>query len=252
MTTDTFSKTIIKKIKINSKEIRIFGFAKGSGMICPNMGTMLAYIFIEEYIPKNILKKLLLTYLDESFNSITVDGDTSTSDTVALFSLSKSKSNKILKLNEQIKIASALKDVMFNLALQVVSDGEGISKLMSINISGGKNYKQVSSVAFSIANSPLVKTAIAGEDANWGRVIMAIGKADNKIDQNKINLKFGSLLVASNGKMNHKVDITKLNRYMKKKIIKINVNLGIGEYKRTVYSSDLTHEYIRINADYRS
>ena len=252
MTTDTFSKTIIKKIKINSKEIRIFGFAKGSGMICPNMGTMLAYIFIEEDIPKNILKKLLLSYLDESFNSITVDGDTSTSDTVALFSLSKNKSNKILKLNEQIKIASALKDVMFNLALQVVSDGEGISKLMSINISGGKNYKQVSSVAFSIANSPLVKTAIAGEDANWGRVIMAIGKADNKIDQNKINLKFGSFLVASNGKMNHKINITKLNKYMKKKIIEINVNLGIGEYKRTVYSSDLTHEYIRINGDYRS
>jgi glutamate N-acetyltransferase/amino-acid N-acetyltransferase len=252
MTTDTFSKTIIRKIKIDSKEIRIFGFAKGSGMICPNMGTMLAYIFIEESIPKKILKKLLLSYLDESFNSISVDGDTSTSDTVALFSLSDSYDNKTLKLKDQIKIASTLKDVMFNLSLQVVSDGEGISKLMSINVSGGKNYKQVSAVAFSIANSPLVKTAIAGEDANWGRVIMAIGKADTKIDQNKINLKFGNFLIASNGKMNHKINITRLDEYMKKKIIEINVDLGIGKNKRTVYSSDLTHEYIRINGDYRS
>ena len=254
MTTDTFSKTIIKKIKINSKEIRIFGFAKGSGMIFPNMGTMLAYIFIEEDIPKNILKKLLVSHLDESFNSISVDGDTSTSDTIALFSLSNGneKGNKILKHNEQIKIASTLKDIMSNLALQVVSDGEGISKLMSINISGGKNYKQVSSVAFSIANSLLVKTAIAGEDANWGRVIMAIGKADNKIDQNKINLKFGNCLLASKGMMNPKINITKINKYMKKKIIEINVDLGIGKFKRTVYSSDLTHEYIRINGDYRT
>ena len=252
MTTDTFSKTIVKKIKIGSKKIRIFGFAKGSGMICPNMGTMLAYIFIEENIPKNILKKLLLTYLDDSFNSISVDGDTSTSDTVALFSLNNDKSNEILKVKDQIKIASVLKDVMFNLALQVVSDGEGISKLMSINISGGINYKQVSAVAFSIANSPLVKTAISAEDANWGRIIMAIGKADNKIDQNKISLKFGSFLVAHNGKMNHKINIKKLDKYMKKKIIEINVDLGIGEHKRTVYSSDLTHEYIRINSDYRS
>jgi len=252
MTTDTFSKTIIKKIQIGSKEIRIFGFAKGSGMICPNMGTMLAYIFIEEDIPKNILKKLLLSSLDESFNSISVDGDTSTSDTVVLFSLSERKNNKILKLQDRIKIASALKDVMFNLALQIVSDGEGISKLMSINITGGKDYKQVSAVAFSIANSPLVKTAIAAEDANWGRIIMAIGKSDTRIDQNKINLKFGSLLVASNGKMNHKINIIKLDNYMKKKIIEINVDLGIGKYKRTVYSSDLTHEYIRINGDYRS
>ena len=252
MTTDTFSKTIIKKIKINSKEIRIFGFAKGSGMICPNMGTMLAYIFIEENISKNVLKKLLISNLDESFNSISVDGDTSTSDTVALFSLTGSVHSEIIKLKDQKKISSALKEVMFNLALQVVSDGEGISKLMSISISGGRNYKQVSAVAFSIANSPLVKTAIAGEDANWGRVIMAIGKANTKIDQNKINLKFGSFLVASNGKMNNNMNITKLDKYMKKKIIEINVDLGLGKYKRTVYSSDLTHEYIRINADYRS
>ena len=252
MTTDTFSKTIIKKIKIGSKEIRIFGFAKGSGMICPNMGTMLAYIFIEKSITKKILKKLLTSNLDESFNSISVDGDTSTSDTVALFSLAETKDDKILELKDQIKIASALKNVMFNLALQVVSDGEGISKLMSINVVGGKNYKQVSAVAFSIANSPLVKTAIAGEDANWGRVIMAIGKADTKIDQNKINLKFGNLLVAFNGKMNRKINIIKLDQYMKKKIIEINGDVGMGKSKRTVYSSDLTHEYIRINGDYRS
>ena len=252
MTTDTYSKTILKQINISSQKIRIFGFAKGSGMICPNMGTMLAYIFIEAKIPKIILKKLLYAHLDDSFNSISVDGDTSTSDTLMLFSLANHEEKRIVKQNDINKISLALKDVMFKLALQVVSDGEGISKLMKIIISGAKNYKQASSVAFSIANSPLVKTAIAGQDANWGRVIMAIGKSESKIDQNKINLKFGNLLVASKGKMFSRINTKKLDDYMKSKIIQINVDLGIGKFKRTVYASDLTYEYVRINGDYRS
>ena len=252
MTTDTFSKTIIKKIKIGSKKIRIFGFAKGSGMICPNMGTMLAYIFIEAKIPKNILKNLLSLHIDDSFNSISVDGDTSTSDTLMLFSLDSQKEKQIVKRNDINKISLGLKDVMLKLALQVVCDGEGISKLMKIIVSGASTYKQASSVAFSIANSPLVKTAIAGQDANWGRVIMAIGKSDSKIDQNKIKLKFGNLLVAFNGQKFARINIKKLDIYMKRKIIQINVDLGIGKFERTVYASDLTHEYIRINGDYRS
>jgi glutamate N-acetyltransferase/amino-acid N-acetyltransferase len=252
MTTDTFAKTAIKKIKLGTKEVRIFGFAKGSGMIFPNMGTMLAYIFIEANISKSILKNLLNSHLDQSFNSISVDGDTSTSDTVMLFSLADHEQKKIINKTEIKKISLALKDVMFQLALQIVCDGEGISKLMIINISGANNYVQASSVAFSIANSTLVKTAVAGEDANWGRLIMAIGKADNRLDQKKIKLKFGNLLVATKGQMYNAINIKKLNTYMKNKIIQINVELGIGTFKRTVYASDLTHEYIRINSDYRS
>ena len=252
MTTDTFPKTIMKKVKVGSKNIRIFGFAKGSGMIAPNMGTMLAYIFIEANISKNLLKNLLHSHLETSFNSISVDGDTSTSDTVMLFSAASPHDKKIVRDMHIKKISKALKDVMMQLALFVVSDGEGISKLINVNVLRAKNYRQASSVAFSIANSQLVKTAIAGQDANWGRIIMAIGKADSKINQNKIKLKFGKLLVATNGQMFNKINIKKLDIYMKNKVIEINLDLGIGDFKRTVYASDLTHEYIRINADYRS
>jgi len=252
MTTDTYAKTNLRKVKIKSNEIKIYGIAKGSGMIFPNMGTMLAYIFIEANISKKTLNELLKKHLDGSFNSISVDGDTSTSDTVMLFSVPPERNQKIENSSEIKKISNALKEVMFNLSLQVVSDGEGISKLMEINISGAKSYKQASLVSFSIANSPLVKTAIAGQDANWGRIIMAIGKADLKIQQNKIKLRFGKSLVASNGQMYNKINIKKLDSYMLSKLIQINVDLGIGKFKRTVYSSDLTHEYVRINGDYRS
>ena len=252
MTTDTFPKTAIQSIKFGSKKINIFGFAKGSGMICPNMGTMLAYIFIESKLSKQVLQKLLHSYLDMSFNSISVDGDTSTSDTLMLFSLSDNNQKSITSSKQIKQIANALKNVMFSLSQQIVCDGEGISKLMEINVSGASSYKQATSVAFSIGNSPLVKTAIAGEDANWGRVIMAIGKADNKIIQNKINLKFGEYQVAKNGKMFPNINTKKLDSYMKNKKIQINVNLNMGKFKRTIYASDLTHEYIRINGDYRS
>ncbi|MDC0037924.1 bifunctional glutamate N-acetyltransferase/amino-acid acetyltransferase ArgJ [Alphaproteobacteria bacterium] len=252
MTTDTYPKNIVKKIKINSKVIRIFGIAKGSGMIFPNMGTMLSYIFIEANLSKEILKKMLHTNLDTSFNSISVDSDTSTSDTLMLFSLSGQNQKKIKSLYIVNKILNALKEIMSDLSLQIISDGEGISKLIEVKVSGAKTYKQATAVSFSIANSPLVKTAIAGEDANWGRVIMAIGKADSQIDQNKIKLKFGNYLVANKGHKYEKINLKKLDTYMLNKHIKIIVDLGLGKFQRTVYSSDLTHEYIRINADYRS
>ena len=252
MTTDTFPKTAFKKIKIGSKTIRIFGIAKGSGMIFPNMGTMLAYIFIEADISKPILKKLLNRHIDSTFNAISVDGDTSTSDTLMIFSLKDVKKEKITKLSSIEKISKSLKEVMLNLSLQIVSDGEGISKLMQIDVTGAKSYKQASNVSFSVGNSALVKTAIAGQDANWGRVIMAIGKGDNAVNQNKIKLSFGNLLVASNGKMHSKINLKKLDSYMKRKLINIKIDLGLGKFKRTVFASDLTHEYIRINADYRS
>ena len=251
-TTDTYPKTVMKKIKINNKNIQIFGFAKGSGMIFPNMGTMLSYIFIDANISKSILDKLLKKHLDSSFNSITVDGDTSTSDTLLLFSLLNIKEKIISNKKDIDKISNALKEVMFNLAFQIVSDGEGISKLIKVNVSGARTYIQASLVALSIANSPLVKTAIAGQDANWGRVIMAIGKAEKNVDQSKIKLKFGNNLTAIKGSMYKRIQIKKLDNYMKNNIIEINVDLGLGIFKRTIFSSDLTHEYIRINGDYRS
>ena len=252
MTTDTYPKTAMTKVKIDGKVIEIFGIAKGSGMIFPNMGTMLSYIFIDANISKKLLNILLKKHLDSSFNSITVDGDTSTSDTVLLFSLIRKKEKYISGKKEIDKVSTALKKLMFNLALQVVSDGEGISKLIEVTVCGGQNYLQASSVAYSVANSPLVKTAISGQDANWGRVIMAIGKANQNIDQSKIRLKFGRYLLASKGMMSKKISIKKLNTYMKNKIIKININLCLGNFKRIVYSSDLTHKYITINGDYRS
>ena len=213
---------------------------------------MLAYIFIEANVSNKILKEFLNSHLETSFNSISVDGDTSTNDTVMLFSINNDKKEKISKKIEIKKISDVLQKTMFELAIQIVSDGEGISKLMKINVYGASTKEQASKVAFSVANSQLVKTAIAGQDANWGRVIMAIGKADRKILQEKIKLQFGKLIVAYKGMKYNKININKLNQYMKNKVIEININLGIGNFNKTVYSSDLTHEYIRINADYRS
>ena len=252
MTTDTFPKTIRKKIYLGTEYINIYGISKGSGMIAPNMGTMLAYIFIEANIPKKKLNELLNLHIESSFNSITVDGDTSTSDTVMLFALGENK--KKFKTDKVFykKISNGLKDVMMSLAKQVVSDGEGISKLIKVKVENAKNYKQASIIAFSIGNSLLVKTAIAGNDANWGRIIMAIGKSNQKIVQEKIKLSFGNLTVAKNGEAYKKINIYKLNSYMQNNVIEINVDLGLGDSSRTIFSSDLTHEYVSINADYRS
>ena len=250
MTTDTFSKVSIKNILLDDKSFKIYGIAKGSGMIQPNMATMLVYIFLECQISKQIMKKLLNNNLDNTFNSISVDSDTSTSDTLMMFSVS----NKIINLNKKnFKILNDnIYELMHDLSLHVIKDGEGISKLIKINVLNARTKNQAKKIGFSIANSPLVKTAIAGEDANWGRVIMAIGKTEEKINQNKIKVLFGNNIVCENGSMSKKINITKLNKYMKNDIIDINVMLNIGNFSHTVYGNDLTHEYLKINADYRS
>ncbi len=249
-TTDTFVKTSIYNIKIHNKNIKIYGFAKGSGMICPNMGTMLAYIFIDCEINRRDLKKLLTDNIEETFNSISVDSDTSTSDTLMLFS---NPINKI-KLNNKLykTISKTLKKVMKELSFRIISDGEGVKKLIKVNVKKAKSKSQAKNIAFSISNSPLVKTAIAGEDANWGRVVMAIGKTREKIFQDKITIKFGNLLLAKKGERNRKVNLSKVDSYMKKNIIEIEVNLNLGDHSSIVYGNDLNNEYIRINADYRS
>ena len=252
MTTDTYPKTAVEKLSHKSHKISIYGIAKGSGMIAPNMGTMLSYIFIEAPLKKSELKLILTRFLTPTFNSISVDGDTSTSDTLMLFGLNLEDNN--IRVSKELlkKISERVYKLMLNLAKQIVSDGEGISKLIEVEVNNAISQNQASRVAFSISESLLVKTAIAGEDANWGRIVMAIGKADEKIDQNRIIIKFGNITVALKGKMNPKLNISKINKYMKKNIIKIKVNLSIGKYSRKVWSSDLTYNYLKINSDYRS
>jgi glutamate N-acetyltransferase / amino-acid N-acetyltransferase len=248
-TTDTFVKTSVHRLKIENQTINCYGFAKGSGMINPNMGTMLAYIFIDCEIASAKLKKLLSDNLEETFNSITVDSDTSTSDTLIFFS---NPLKKIDIKNNYNKISSCLNKVMTELSMKIITDGEGINKLIKVSVIQAKNKIQAKNIAFSIANSPLVKTAIAGEDANWGRVVMAIGKTQEKINQEKIKIRFGNNLLGSKGKRNWNINLSKVDKYMKNKIIEIEVNLGLGNASRVVYGNDLNNEYIRINADYRS
>ena len=248
-TTDTFVKTSIHNLKIGSQNIRIYGFGKGSGMINPNMGTMLAYIFIDCNISSQILKKLLSDNIQDTFNSITVDSDTSTSDTVMLFS------NPIKKINMQKnyhKISNTVNKVMKELSMKIITDGEGLQKLIKVNVVKAKNKTQSKKIAFSIANSPLVKTAIAGEDANWGRIVMAIGKTQEKIRQEKTSIKFGNNILAINGERNKNINLLTVDKYMKNQVIDIEVNLGLGTASSAVFGNDLNNEYIRINADYRS
>ena len=250
MTTDTFPKVSIKNINLENKSFKIYGVAKGSGMIQPNMGTMLVYIFIECEVSKKLMSRLLKNNLDNTFNSITVDSDTSTSDTLMMFSLGKKNIN-LNKKNLKI-LNNKIYELMYDLSLQVIKDGEGISKLIRVNVLNAKTKNQAKKIAFSIANSPLVKTAVAGEDANWGRVIMAIGKTEENIKQNKIQVSFGNNIVCENGSMSKKINILKLNQYMKNNTIKINVKLNLGKFSHTVYGNDLTLEYLKINASYRS
>ena len=250
MTTDTYPKISIKKIKIEKSAIEIVGIAKGSGMIMPNMGTMLAYIFINTYLTKLQLNKLLRNNLENTFNSISVDSDTSTSDNLFLFSTE----NKKIKINNKnFKVLNkSLFDLMKDLSLKIIKDGEGLSKLIKVNVEKSKSKKQAKNIGFSIANSPLVKTAIAGADANWGRIIMAIGKSGEKINQNKIKIYFGKNLLCTNGSIYSKINIKKINQYMKNEIIEIRVVLQNGKFNHTIYGNDLTYKYIKINADYRS
>lgn len=243
MTTDTFPKGSSRQVN----GITISGFAKGSGMIAPDMATMLVYIFTDAKIAQLRLQAILSRLTDETFNCITVDSDTSTSDTLLIGATGKGP-----EVTDEDAFASALREVMLDLAHQVVRDGEGATKFVEITVSGAADAPDAHRAAMAIANSPLVKTAIAGEDPNWGRVVMAIGKSGAKADRDLLSISFGDILVAENGWVSPKYTEEDGAEYMKAESLKISVDLGLGTDSATVWTCDLTHGYIEINADYRS
>ena len=254
MTTDTQPKLAMEECSIGNSDIKIYGVAKGSGMIQPNMATTLGYIFTDANIPNNILRKLLKKNINTTFNAISCDSDTSTNDMVSIFSTGKIKHSKINNINDEKikKFDEALNKVLLNLAKRVVADGEGASKFVTIHVKKCKTDNDAKKIAFSIANSPLVKTAIAGQDPNWGRIIMAIGKAGVIINLDKLSIKFGNFIIIQNGKLNTNYDENYISDYMKNDHIDIEVDISIGSKNFKAYTMDLTKKYIEINADYRS
>ncbi len=253
MTTDTFPKGIYKQTRIANKVVKLVGIAKGSGMIAPDMATMLGYIFTNADLSSKILRRLLVEINEKSFNSITVDNDMSTNDMVCFFS-TREISNSVKNVNDKAlnKFKKDLQWLAIELAKKIIYDGEGATKIIEVNVMGARSYLDAKNVALSIANSPLVKTAIAGGDANWGRIIMAIGKSKAKFDQNKISLKFDKNLILKKGKLNKKYNEAVITEYLKKNEIRLEVDLNYGEFSSKVWTCDLTKKYIEINADYRS
>ena len=254
MTTDTRPKVAYEECKIGSKIVKISGIAKGSGMIAPNMATMLSFIFTDANIPSVFLKAILKKISFTTFNSITVDGDTSTNDMVTVFATGKAKNSKIYNvLDPKLQdFEKALHRLSLNLAKQIVVDGEGAEKFITVNIIGARSTTMAKNIGFSIANSPLFKTCIAGEDANWGRIVMAIGKAGENITPNKVQIKIGNYLVATESKVAKDYNEKDLKEYMKWDSIEIEVNLNIGHAAHTVYTCDFTKEYVSINSDYKN
>ena len=254
MTTDTKPKLAYEEIIVGDELIKICGIAKGSGMIAPNLATMLSFIFTNADINSNLLKTLLKRAAANSFNAITVDSDQSTNDMVSIFSTRAIKIGQNISLNDKgvQKFEIALKKLCLNLAKQVVVDGEGAKKFLTINVINAKSLGSAKNIAFSIANSPLVKTAVAGEDPNWGRIAMGIGKSGEIVDQKKLKIKIGNFVVAENGKVSETYDEQKLKEYMEWGSIEIEINLKLGNDAFKCYTCDFTHDYIDINADYRN
>tara|TARA_B100000035_G_C21021176_1_gene564115 strand:- start:1181 stop:2413 length:1233 start_codon:yes stop_codon:yes gene_type:complete len=251
-TTDTFPKLYSEKIKYNKKEnFYINGIAKGSGMIAPNMATMLSFIVSNIPLEKDETKKKFKNIVDKTFNSITVDSDTSTSDMVLLI-LVKNKNRKSVGPKKKKEFFDKLESLMTNLAHLIVKDGEGASKFIKISINGAQNYKDAKSLGMSIANSPLFKTAMAGSDSNWGRIIMALGKTGVGIQNSEISIKFGKLLILKSGQVLLSKNLKRINNYLKRKEIEISVTVGKGSSNCSVWTCDLTKNYISINTDYRS
>ncbi len=254
MTTDTFPKGATRTAVIDGTTVTLNGIAKGAGMIAPDMATMLSFVFTDADLPSDVLQTLLARGVEGSFNSITVDGDTSTSDTLLLFATAKAGNTPITQAGDRrlAGFKKALFDLLTDLAIQVVCDGEGASKKVEILVTGAVSARSARKVGLAIGNSPLVKTAIAGEDANWGRIVMAVGKSGEKADRDLLSIAIGGVQVAKNGWVVPGYDEAPVNAHMKGKDIRVHVDLGLGRGKATVWTCDLTHAYIDINGSYRT
>ena len=254
MTTDLRPKLAMEECKIGNTKVKIYGIAKGSGMIFPNMATTLGYIFTDADLSNDILGKLLKKNIDTTFNAISCDGDTSTNDMVSIFSTAKVKNPIINNINDKkiVSFDKALHSVLLNLSKRIVADGEGASKFITVNVVKSKNEKDAKKIAFSISNSTLVKTAIAGEDPNWGRIIMAIGKSNVDIDLKKLSIQFSKIKIIEKGQLVKNYKESDVANLMKNQSIDISINLNMGSKNFTAYTMDLTKKYIEINSDYRS
>jgi len=257
MTTDTFPKLATRQAEIGGVTVTLNGIAKGAGMIAPDMATMLAFLFTDAAIEPKVLQSMLAPAADRSFNSVTVDGDTSTSDTVLLFATGAAAKRGAprIGLADDARLSSfraALDDLCLDLALQIVKDGEGLTKFVEIQVAGAEDDRAAKVIAKAIANSPLVKTALAGEDPNWGRIVMAVGKAGEAADRDRLLIRFGDILVAEHGQVADSYREEDGAAYMKQAELVISVDVGVGNGAARVWTCDLTKEYITINADYRS
>ena len=254
LTTDLKPKLAMEECKIGNTKVKIYGIAKGSGMIFPNMATTLAYLFTDANLSSITLKKFLKKNINNTFNAITCDGDTSTNDMITFFSTGIAKNKQINNIND-IRLREfdkAVNSVLLNLAKRVVSDGEGSSKFIQIDVLKCKTENDAKKIGFSIANSPLVKTAIAGEDGNWGRIMMAIGKTNIDMNADNITLIFGNNKIVEKGQLIKSFSSENLDNYMKNDNIHIIVDMNIGKKNFTCYTMDLTNKYIKINKDYRT
>ena len=254
LTTDTKPKMAMEECKIGNTVVKIYGIAKGSGMIYPNMATTLGFIFTDAKLSSSILKKILKRGIANSFNAISCDGDTSTNDMVTIFATGEAKNSEIKNANDHKlnEFQKKVDTVMLNLAKSVVADGEGSSKFITISVLNCKNEEDAKKIAFSVANSPLVKTAINGEDPNWGRIIMAVGKTSAKLNLKKLKIMLGSVKIIENGELYSKYNEQEASDYMKNEKIDIFIDLNMGNKNFTAYTMDLSKEYIDINSDYRS
>lgn len=254
MTTDTFAKLATRTVEIDGVKVHINGIAKGSGMIAPNMATMLAYVFTDATIPAGILQEMLSEGCDKSFNSITVDGDTSTSDTLLMFATGKASHAPVHSIKDAHlqPFREALESLLIELAQLIIRDGEGATRFVTIRVTGAESYHAARAIGLSVGNSPLVKTALAAGDANWGRIVAAIGKSGQRADRDALTVSIGGVLIASHGQPHPDYHESKIADYMKGTDIVIEADVGIGQSEATVWTCDLTHQYIDINANYRT
>ena len=254
MTTYTFPKGATRMTEIGDVTVTLSGFAKGSGMIAPDMATMLAYLFTDAKIAQPVLQRMLKDAADKSFNSITVDSDTSTSDSVLFCATGKAQNSEVSDIRDpRLKnFREALESMMIDLAKQIVRDGEGAKKFIEVTVTGAASKSAAKTIAMTVANSPLVKTAIAGEDANWGRIVMAVGKAGEKADRDALDIQIGGVLLTLDGLRRPDYDEKPVTEHMKGEEIEIAIDVGVGRGEATVWTCDLTHDYIDINADYRT